>query len=479
MVTEAEVAQLAESRNARVSQSAPGPKPKSCYPDLIPPLDLSRPRSISNPESMPQRALIEVSTELLPLSGDERFYWLPHLSAGLGELRSAADGYDRRFEFVFERSLLNHRTRTVVSVDLCRMVRLLFWIGVLSSLSTCTALSLSTARRPFPTASRSGASRGSVAVVPLVEPLQPPPLFTPPLRVSEPRAAPLGVDINVQGRQQWHQASGRSHYPAAATARTHPALAEARQRLQHATRYLRHHSTDIEEAVDFAVMAHDGQWRKSGEPFVVHPIEVACILAELKMDSDTIVAGLLHDVVEDTLYSADDLCSRFGTAVARIVSGVTDGDARPAIDNQRDLLLAMSAEWRVVLVKLADRLHNMRTLGAMPRAKRERKARETMQLFVPLAARVGVKPLEAELRRLSTGHLHPFASAPPPALQLLEALPGSEALLDWLTQRQCPATLDALLHGDAELSARGVGWEIASHRRRWEAHCARSVHWDA
>mmetsp|Transcript_63665 Transcript_63665/g.168274 ORF Transcript_63665/g.168274 Transcript_63665/m.168274 type:complete len:198 (+) Transcript_63665:231-824(+) len=197
------------------------------------------------------------------------------------------------------------------------------------------------------------------------------------------------------------------------------------------------------------------------------------------MDSDTIVAGLLHDVVEDTLYDADDICTRFGHQVARIVTGVTDADARPDIDNQRDLLLAMSAEWRVVLVKLADRLHNMRTLGAMPQHKQVRKARETMELFVPLAARVGVTPLEGELRRLSTAHLHPFASAPPYALQLLDALPGSEALLNYLAERQCPATLDQLLHSDAELAAHGVGVELSGHRHRWEAHCARWVEWDA
>lgn len=182
-------------------------------------------------------------------------------------------------------------------------------------------------------------------------------------------------------------------------------------------------------------------------------------------------------MIEDTIYSADDICSRFGTAVARIVSGVTDGEARPAVDNQRDLLLAMSAEWRVVLVKLADRLHNMRTLGAMPLVKQQRKAKETMELFVPLAARVGVTPLETELRRLSAQHLHPFANAPPPALQLLESLPGSKALLDWIAERQCPATLDKLLYSDAELASRGVGWVIAGHRQQWEAHCARWTAW--
>ena len=101
-----------------------------------------------------------------------------------------------------------------------------------------------------------------------------------------------------------------------------------------------------------------------------------------------------------------------------------------------------------------------------------------MELFVPLAKRVGVKPLEPELRRLSTAHLHPFATAPPEALQLLEALPGAEALLDWLAARECPATLDKLLSGDEQLAAQGVGGELAGHSQRWEAHCARWTVWD-
>ena len=135
------------------------------------------------------------------------------------------------------------------------------------------------------------------------------------------------------------------------------------EKLRAATRYL---GTDdaarvCVNALDFAARAHEGQRRKSGEPYIIHPIEVACVLAELKLDSETIIAALLHDVVEDTDRTLDDIRAEFGDAVASIVSGVTDESASDA-DNQRALLLAMGTEWRVALVKLADRLHNMRTL---------------------------------------------------------------------------------------------------------------------
>lgn len=156
---------------------------------------------------------------------------------------------------------------------------------------------------------------------------------------------------------------------------------------------------------------------------------------------------------------------------------MTDGEDCPAVDNQRELLLAMSAEWRVALVKLADRLHNMRTLGAMPPVKQQRKARETMELFVPLAKCIGVKPLEAELRRLSKSHLRPFVNSPS-ASHLVGVLPGAEAILDWIAELRCPATLDKLLHGDEELASRGVGYYISGHRQQWEAHCARWTMWD-
>jgi len=221
--------------------------------------------------------------------------------------------------------------------------------------------------------------------------------------------------------------------------------------------------------VEYATAAHEGQRRKSGEPFVVHPIEVACILAELKMDSDTIIAGLLHDTVEDTDVSTEDICERFGSAVSSIVSGVTDGDGRREVDNQRDLLLAMSSEWRVVLVKLADRLHNMRTLGAMPVAKQVRKSKETMELFVPLARAVGVHQLEEELQRLSSTHLHLF----PGAAEILDRFPITGDLLRHFAEKQCPSLLENFIQHDEQLSRHDVASRLGLHRERWAEHCAR------
>ncbi|KAL1504657.1 hypothetical protein AB1Y20_008437 [Prymnesium parvum] len=464
------LAALSAADAAYVAHSAPGPKPRDCRADLIPALQLSRPRAASEPERAARRSLVEISTEWLPLPPGRRRL-LPHLRASLEEPRSASDGPARRLEIVFERHTSRHTARTIVSLDHSRLLRLFFWVALLSSLSTAAGYSLAAAAaRPAPLPARPPARAAPSAS--LLATLRAP--VTLPFQPHRRRAAPfaslpssLHAPISLPFQPHRHAAPAAAARPFSGTSRAHPALAVATAQLRDATRYLRHHAAEIEQAVEFAVMAHEGQWRKSGEPFVVHPIEVACILAELKMDTDTIIAGLLHDVVEDTAYTVEDIRQRFGTAVARIVWGVTDGDGCPASDNQRDLLLAMSAEWRVVLLKLADRLHNMRTLGAMPHAKRVRKARETMQLFVPLAARVGITPLEAELRRLSAAHLHPFAPS------VLGALPGSHALLDWLAERQCPATLDNLLRSDEELAARGVGWEIAGHRQLWEAHCAR------
>jgi len=132
--------------------------------------------------------------------------------------------------------------------------------------------------------------------------------------------------------------------------------------------------------VDFASLKHRHQRRKSGEPYVTHPLAVATVLAELKRDADTVVAGLLHDTVEDTDATLEDIQAQFGASVATIVDGVTNAEAQTDYENNMDLLLALGREWRVALVKLADRLHNMRTLGAMPRHKQVKKAEETLSL---------------------------------------------------------------------------------------------------
>jgi len=206
--------------------------------------------------------------------------------------------------------------------------------------------------------------------------------------------------------------------------------------------YLAHDEATISQALDFAVAAHDGQRRKSGEAYVVHPIEVAVILAQLHMDTDTIVAGLLHDTVEDTEVTVEQIRHRFGTGVASIVAGVTDGEAVPEAHNQRELLLAMSRDWRVVLVKLADRLHNMRTLEHMPPTKQVRKSRETAELFVPLARLVGVGEIEHELEWICNGYLRD--------------LPEHELNGDLL---------------ETMLQDEGIGELIGSHRARWRTHC--------
>jgi len=255
--------------------------------------------------------------------------------------------------------------------------------------------------------------------------------------------------------------------------------------------YLGHDAPQLEKALIFASSAHAGQQRKSGEPYIVHPIETATILAELRMDTDCIIAGLLHDTVEDTDVSAEEIRSRFGNGVARIVEGVTDGPKGvPDETNQCALLLAMSMDWRIVLVKLADRLHNMRTLGAMPREKQIRKAKETLSIFVPLAREVGVSQLEEELemrcaqtlfpqlfsplytlnRMVSTRHdRHPPARTAmlPPMRDLTRSVLG---LLSGAARLYCPEQLDSLLARDETLDAFDAAQRISSHRQRWEAH---------
>jgi len=210
-----------------------------------------------------------------------------------------------------------------------------------------------------------------------------------------------------------------------------------------AGRYLDPEDDALSKAVAFAFEAHSGQVRKSGEPFIVHPIETAAILAELRLDQDTLIAGLLHDTIEDTEVTLDDIRHNFGDKVATIVAGVSDSYEDQS-DNQRSFFLALSTEWRVGMVKLADRLHNMRTLGAMPRPKQVRKSEETMRFFVPLAHTFGLKDIEEELKRLSSAHLQPLGP--------LGAVPGAALIRTILVQKRHPlSTLDAYLANDDSL----------------------------
>ncbi len=169
----------------------------------------------------------------------------------------------------------------------------------------------------------------------------------------------------------------------------------------------------IEEAFSLAAARHAGQKRRSGEPYINHPVEVALILAEdLHMDADTICAALLHDTVEDTAETLDDLCAKFGNTVCDLVDGVTklasiqvsSMDEKQAL-NLRKMIFAMSQDIRVIIIKLADRLHNMRTLAALPVDRRQFKARETMDVYAPLADRLGIFSIKWELEDLAFFYL--------------------------------------------------------------------------
>jgi GTP diphosphokinase / guanosine-3',5'-bis(diphosphate) 3'-diphosphatase len=167
-------------------------------------------------------------------------------------------------------------------------------------------------------------------------------------------------------------------------------------------------------AYQFSEAAHSGQFRASGEPYISHPLEVANILAKLHLDSQALTAALLHDVMEDTSVTKAEITRKFGKSVAELVDGVSKLDhiefeTREAAqaENFRKMLLAMSRDVRVMLIKLADRLHNMRTLGAVPAAKRKRIARETLEIYAPIANRLGLNNIFQELEDLSFSFLYP------------------------------------------------------------------------
>ena len=190
-----------------------------------------------------------------------------------------------------------------------------------------------------------------------------------------------------------------------------------------------HPSTDISlirKAYQVASEAHQGQVRKSGEPYIIHPLYVAIILADLELDKETIVAGLLHDVVEDTIMTDEEIAQQFGDDVALLVDGVTkldklnfhgehanqDKDAEKLerqAENLRKMFLAMAKDIRVILIKLADRLHNMRTLQHMRPEKQQEIARETLDIYSPIAQRLGISKIKVELDDLSLKYLEPEA----------------------------------------------------------------------
>ncbi len=185
-------------------------------------------------------------------------------------------------------------------------------------------------------------------------------------------------------------------------------------------RVRKYHPSDdislIEKAYNVANEAHKDQMRKSGEPYIIHPLYVAIILADLEMDKETIVAGILHDVVEDTIMTYDEIAEMFGTDVANLVDGVTKlgrlefagGDKlEEQAENLRKMFLAMAKDIRVIMIKLADRLHNMRTLKHMRPEKQQEKARETLDIYAPIAQRLGISKIKVELDDLSLKYLEP------------------------------------------------------------------------
>ena len=174
----------------------------------------------------------------------------------------------------------------------------------------------------------------------------------------------------------------------------------------------------LRRAWEVGAAAHAGQTRKSGEPYITHPVAVAGVLAELGMDAETLIAAILHDTIEDTPLTREEIAGEFGESVAELVDGVTKLDKLKFRDRQeaaaesfRKMLLAMSRDLRVIMIKLADRLHNMRTLGAQSAEARGRIARETLEIYAPIAQRLGMNLVKSELQDLGFRALHPWRHA--------------------------------------------------------------------
>ncbi len=171
----------------------------------------------------------------------------------------------------------------------------------------------------------------------------------------------------------------------------------------------------VKEACVYGAFAHDGQFRSSGEPYIFHPLAVALILTEVQIDAPSIIGGILHDVIEDTPITFSEIESRFGEDVATIVDGVTKltqikftSKEEEKAENFRKMILAMTKDIRVIMVKLADRLHNMRTLGALEPYKKRRIANDTLEVYAPIAARLGIYDLQVQLENLCFKNLHPW-----------------------------------------------------------------------
>ena len=225
----------------------------------------------------------------------------------------------------------------------------------------------------------------------------------------------------------------------------------------------------IAKAYEFARKAHDGVLRKSGEPYITHPVAVARILSELSLDVDALSAGLLHDTVEDTPVTLEDIEREFGPDVRRIVEGETKVSKLTKLsgqnlhdeqaENLRQMLIAMTGDIRVIIVKLADRLHNMRTLGSMKPEKQQRIAKETLEIFAPLAHRLGIGQIKWELEDLSFQYLYPAEYQ-----QLRGQLEQSQEVLTGAVAREIEELKIALSH-DGELSRLLGGFDISGRSK--------------
>lgn len=172
-------------------------------------------------------------------------------------------------------------------------------------------------------------------------------------------------------------------------------------------------ATMIQLAYDFAVKAHAGQKRKNGEPYIQHCLHTAFVLAQIKADMETVIAGLLHDIPEDTEYSLPEIEKNFGKTIADLVEGITKlskikyrGIERYR-ESLRKMFLAMAQDLRVILIKFADRLHNLRTLDSLPLEKRQRIARETLEIYAPIAGLLGIWRLKWQIEDICFKHLYP------------------------------------------------------------------------
>lgn len=173
---------------------------------------------------------------------------------------------------------------------------------------------------------------------------------------------------------------------------------------------------EVEKAYKFAAKMHKGQYRKTGEEYIVHPLFVAHILTSIRADKETLMAGLLHDVIEDTEITKEDLEKMFGDVVANLVDGVTKiNNINVSTENEyltgyyKKIIVGMSEDVRVIIIKLADRLHNMRTLYALDHDRQKRKAKETLEILAPIAHRLGMHKIKSELEDLSLKYLKPEA----------------------------------------------------------------------